>query len=262
MRRERILVPLLWLAFGLPVLYLGIMAFAGRWPWPSLLPTTWSLRTPGWMAAQGAALVRALLSSAAYSLASTALAFALSLPAAEVLVRRRFPGREALRTLLMIPVLVPSITFAMGAHRSFLRLGLADSAAGIVLVLTAWSYPYMLRALMNGYRLLGPRYAVTARQLGAGPLQVRLGVELPLLMPAAVSGGSIVFLVAFSEYFLVFLIGGGAVPSYTGYLVPFLLSSDRPVASGLSLLFLAVPILLFYLTDTTVNRYYRKRGML
>jgi ABC-type Fe3+ transport system permease subunit len=87
-------------------------------------------------------------------------------------------------------------------------------------------------------------------------------VDIPLLIPSIISGATVVFLVAFSEYFLVFIIGGGSVASFTGYLFPFLNSSDRPIASALTLIFLLVPVLLFILIDQTVNRLYRSRGML
>ena len=76
-----------------------------------------------------------------------------------------------------------------------------------------------------------------------------------------INGCLIVFLVAFSEYFLVFLIGGGAVGSYTGYLFPFLSSSDSAIGSMLTLVFLAVPVLLFVVIDGTVVRIQRRKGV-
>ena len=76
------------------------------------------------------------------------------------------------------------------------------------------------------------------------------------------AGGTVVFLVAFTEYFLVFLIGGGAVPSYAGYLFPMLLSSDRPVAALLTLIFLCIPLLLFVGLEFLVVRMYRKKGLM
>ena len=71
----------------------------------------------------------------------------------------------------------------------------------------------------------------------------------------------VVFLVAFSEYFLVFLLGGGAVPSITGYLVPFLLGSDYAVSSVLVLVFFTLPLLLFLVMETVLHRIYSKRGL-
>ncbi len=43
--------------------------------------------------------------------------------------------------------------------------------------------------------------------------------------------------------------------------VPFLTSSDRPVASVLTLVFLVTPLLLFALVDLSLIRVYRKRGI-
>ena len=87
-------------------------------------------------------------------------------------------------------------------------------------------------------------------------------VELPLIVPSLISGGTVVFLVAFSEYFLVSLIGGGAVNSIASSLFAFLNSADRPIASAYTLLFIAIPILLMFVIDLTVRRSYRRMGLL
>ena len=110
---------------------------------------------------------------------------------------------------MLTPALVPPMTFAMGLHMVFIKLSLADTVAGVVLILALFSYPYMFRALVAGFQTMGKGYRICARNLGAGPVVVFCQVELPLLVPAMIAGGSVVFLVAFSEYFLVFLMGGG-----------------------------------------------------
>ena len=83
-----------------------------------------------------------------------------------------------------------------------------------------------------------------------------------MLLPAILAGATIVFLEAFSEYFLVFLIGGGTVPSHSGNIFPLLNSSDKSVASFLTLIFLLLPIVFFLLLDRLIYSAYRKRGML
>jgi ABC-type sulfate transport system permease component len=120
----------------------------------------------------------------------------------------------------------------------------------------------MLRALTAGFQSYGDKYALCARNIGASTLRILFAVELPLLLPAIVAGGTIVFLVSFSEYFLVLLIGGGAVPSYSGYVFPLLNSSDRSVASLLSLIFLVIPVLLFFCIDRMLFITYHRRGMM
>ena len=189
------------------------------------------------------------------------LTLAMCIVPARHFARHEFRGKTLLEGLLLAPALVPPMTFSMGMHHLFIKAGLADTTAGVVLALAAFSYPYMLRALVAGYLSFGPEYEQCAANLGADRITRLTRVELPLLLPSAVAGGSVVFLVAFSEYFLVFLIGGGAVESYTGYLFPFLNSSDRAVASILTLLFLVVPIALFVLLDLVLARLYRARGM-
>jgi ABC-type spermidine/putrescine transport system permease subunit II len=186
----------------------------------------------------------------------------ICLPAAALFARETFKGKQFLEVALLLPALVPSITFSMGIHYLFVRTGIANSYIGVILVITMFSYPYMLRALTAGYRAFGKEYAQCAANLGAGRLLRLFKVELPLIAPSLIAGGTIVFLVAFTEYFLVFLIGGGAVPSYAGYLFPMLLSSDRPVAALLTLIFLVVPLLLFWGLEAAVVRMYRKKGLM
>lgn len=249
------------LAFAVPLAVIVLYAAAGRWAFPSLVPTTFSARAVRYLVSQGPEIAVSLLVSVLYSLATVVTTFALCVLPATVLAWESFRGKDLLNAILLAPAVVPAITFAVGAHVFLIKLGLTESVVGIVLVLSIFAYPYMLRALTNGFSMYGRNYDTCAENLGAGTLTRVLRVHLPMLMPSVISGGSVVFLVAFSEYFLVFLIGGGAVPSYTGYLFPFLNGSDQPIASVLTLLFLAVPVLLFAVVDRTAVRAYRKRGM-
>jgi ABC-type spermidine/putrescine transport system permease subunit II len=244
-----------------PIVVLLVSAGAARWVYPEVLPSALSLRGVRFVLDNREGIGRALLSSTGYSLATVALAFLISVLPASVLGRYEFRGRVTLEALFLSPVLVPAITYGMGIHFLFLRIGLADTVTAVVLVLTAAAYPYMLRALIAGFQQIEPEFDVCAANLGASLLRRLVVVHLPLLGPAILAGGSVVFLVAFSEYFLVFLIGGGAVPSYTGYLYPFLTGGDRTVGSALTLLFVVVPLLLFAILDGTLRRYYRRRGM-
>ncbi len=251
----------LFVMFVLPIMVLGVYAFAPGWKFPDILPTHFggtALRAVGRM---GWPLVESIVSSLGYSLLTVGVAFVLSLFPARYLARAEFRGKTVVEGVLLAPALVPSMTFSMGVHYFFIRMGLADTVLGVVLVLTAFSYPYMLRALIAGYCAVGQEYDLCARNLGAGRLMRIVRLDLPLLVPSVIAGGSVVFLVAFSEYFLVFLIGGGSVPSFTGYLFPHLTGADRSVSAVLTIIFLFVPVALFFLIEACVARVYRKRGM-
>lgn len=257
--RSAVTIGLLLVLFAAPILMLAIMAVSSRWQFPSPLPESLSVRAMRYLLYESPGFIPALLSSVSYSLASACLALVLSVLPARVLAREQFAAKAIVEALLFSPILLPVMTFSMGIHLMFLRMGLSGSWFGIVLVLTLYNYPYMLRALISGYLRVPREMTLTAKNLGASFAIILLRVELPSLLPAVAAGFPIVFLSAFSEYFLVFLIGGGSVSSLTGYLYPFIRGSDYPVSSLLVLIFLLVPLLLFGVQDWILRRVYAKR---
>jgi putative spermidine/putrescine transport system permease protein len=248
------------LLFLLPVLVLILQAGAPGWRYPELWPEL-GLDGARFLATRPGPFLTALTGSLGYSLATVALTLVMTILPAKTLAFSSFRGKTLLEGLLLLPALVPAMTFSMGLHFIFIKIGLADTAPGVILVLSMISYPYMLRALTTGYTLMGREYEICARNLGASKWRVFLEVELPQLLPAMAAGGSVVFLVAFSEYFLVFLIGGGSVASFTGYLFPLITSSNRGLGALVTLVFLAVPIALFIILELGLYRYHRKRWM-
>jgi ABC-type spermidine/putrescine transport system permease subunit II len=246
----------------IPPLYFLLSALGGVWSWPDLLPKTLSIRAVKFFTEEKALLLTSLFSSLLYSLSAVLLAFLVTFMPARWLSLNNFKGKEFLEGILLIPAMLPPVTFAIGTHYLFLKWNLTEHFAGVVLILTAYTYPYMLRALLSGYKAARKDYIICAGNLGAGTARILLTVELPLLLPSIIAGANIVFLAAFSDYFLVFLIGGGQVPSFLLSLFPLLNSSDRQIASFLNLVFLILPIVLFFITDSIILQSYRKKKMI
>jgi putative spermidine/putrescine transport system permease protein len=253
---------ILGLVFALPVIILILTAAAPGWRFPHVWPNAFSLKSLTYLIGNHGRILAALGSSFGFSLLTALLTLPMCLLPAAVFARHEFRGKALLESLLLTPALVPPMTFAMGLQFVFIKFYLTGTLLGVVVMLAMISYPYMLRALVSGFQAMGEDYRICASNLGAAALTILLRVELPLLMPAVIAGGSVVFLVAFSEYFLVFLIGGGDVASFTGTLFPLLSSSNRSLAALLTLIFLFLPVGLFLLMDTTLVRWYRKKGMI
>ena len=252
---------LLFTLILLPAFSLTISAFAGRWPFPQPLPQELSIDAWRYIWTSARSVIKALAVSTAYSTAVALLSAAVCWPAARFLAQRQFAGQAVLEAVLLSPALIPSITFSMGIQVIFIRIGLVDTTAGVILVLSLTAYPYVLRALKTGFLAVSSRYDDCAQNLGAGRLQRLVELELPMVLPSALAGMSVAFLVAFSEYFLVYLIGGGVVAGFTGLMVPFLLSSDRQTASALTLVFVLVPLLLFFVQERFLQRFYVRKGV-
>ena len=256
--KQQYLIILFWIVFLFPLGILLLYSVAGQWRFPALLPDIINARTFLYLKENAGPIIIHMGSSFLYSIEAVILSIFFSLFPAEFLARNDFPGKKIVESLLLAPSVLPVMTFSVGIHVVFIRLGLSDTHFGVALILSIYSYPYMLRALMAGFATIHTDIITCARNLGAGFWQIIWQIEIPMLLPALTAGGSIVFLVAFSDYFLVFLIGGGSVPSYSGFLFPFLNSSDWSLASGLTLLFIFLPVLLFWLLDMTVNQLYKK----
>jgi putative spermidine/putrescine transport system permease protein len=248
------------LLFVLPILLFVLQSFSARWAYPDLLPEVFNLRSWVVVLTESPAIFQGIGSSLLLAFLTVLLSLALCLPAARTLVWFKVPGRSFWEALLLIPAVIPPITLAMGVHTLMIRMGLTDTVFGVVLVLTFFAYPYMLRALIAGYETIPQNLMVTAENLGAGFWRRTFSLEIPLLLPAISSGGMVVFLVAFSDYLMVKLIGGGSVQSITLVVVPYL-RSDFTLASAMVLVFLLVPLLLFFLMEGFVQSWYRKRGL-
>lgn len=249
------------LFFVMPLGVLILQAFSGVWTWPHLWPEQFSMRTMTWLSTSWQPLLCHMGSSILYSITVTGVCLMVCFMPARVLAFRTFQGQGMVEMLLLTPAVLPIMGFALGLHQYMVHLYLADTFLGVVLALSGVAYPYMLCSLLVGWRSIGSDYADCASNLGASSWRVMLTVELPLLLPAIVAGSSIVFLISFSDYFLVYLVGGGLVPSFTGFLFPLLRSGDSALASLITLLFMLVPLCLFVIVELLVRARHMRSGM-
>ncbi len=194
-----------WL--GLPVL--AFLALALIYPLSRIVSLGFA---EGWQAAltnpyYGSRLVWSLT----YGLGSSLLCIGLALPLAYAF-RYRFPGRDFLLGFSAVPFVLPTIVVAMG----FLSLVGPKGLLGLNLYGTPWIL-FWASVLYNQGLILRPLVALlpalktplaAARTLGASPLRAFLRVGVPLLLPALLSGGSLVFLYSFTSFGVPLLLGG------------------------------------------------------
>lgn len=242
-----------------PLIVLVVWAFARSWPWPGLWPSSFSFDGWRYFLSPSSGALKAFGESVGLALVVTGLSLAISVPAARAMALYDFPGKGFVEFLILAPVIVPSISVALGIHMNFIRLGLADTFAGVVLVHLIPCLPYGIRILTNVFRALGWNMEIQARVLGAGPWRTFLHVTLPLIVPGLASAGSLLFIISLSQYLLTFLIGGGRVRTITLMLFPFVQNGERNPAAVLSLVFIATSLLFCLIMETIVSRYYRQK---
>lgn len=232
-----------WLPWAVAVLTLAplaglvLEALADSWRAPALWPQR--LGTRGLEAAFSgpASVLPALRNSLMVALATTAVALALGWPAARVLGERRLRRPSLVFVLLALPLVVPPYATGTGLAEWFLRLGLADTHAGLVLAHLVYALPYVVLVLAPAFRTGVVELEEAARTLGAGPARRLALVTVPAVGPALAAATLLAFLVSWSQYGASLAVGGG-LPMLPLALVPFV-GADPQVAAALALLFLA-----------------------
>ena len=146
------------------------------------------------------------------SAASAALCVLCGVPMSLLLARSEFRGLSLLRSLVLIPLVLPPVvggiallyTFGrqglLGRHLEVLGLQIAFSTTAVVLAQTFVALPFLVISLEGALRTAGTRYEAAAASLGARPSRVLLRVTLPLVMPALLSGTVLSFARALGEF--------------------------------------------------------------
>src|SRR5690606_14082356 len=103
------------------------------------------------------------------------------------------PGR-ALTVIVLLPIVVPPIIFALSSYGLLSDLGLLGTLSGFVLVNLILASPYAIVTIRSGMEGLDWSLFRAAAVLGARPLRATLRIGLPLLLPSLLAGGLFAFL--------------------------------------------------------------------
>ncbi len=147
------------------------------------------------------------------SLASTALAAVLGVPLAWVLARLRFPGRNLLRGLTTLPMVLPPVVGGVALLLAFGRRGLLGApvasatgfslpftTAGVIVAESFVAMPFLVITVEAGLRSMDVRFEEAARTLGAGRWTVFRRVTLPLIGPSLAAGAVLAWSRALGEF--------------------------------------------------------------
>ncbi len=243
---------------GFPMIILLIWCFINRWPWPHIFPESFSLK--GFNYIFNVSSFEIIASSIILSIVVTLVTIIISIPASKALALYEFKGKRFFKLLALSPLVIPPAAISMGIHIAFMKIGLANTFCGVVLIHIIFCIPYGITIFANIFEIIGESMEIQARVLGASPIQVFLNITLPLISPGIVSAGSIIFIVSFSQYFITFLIGGGKIITLSMVMFPYIQSGDRNLASLYSIIFIAINLILIKTMEKSVKSYYNTKN--
>ena len=158
------------------------------------------------------ALISSLFVSLEIAAATTLVAVVFGALLALGVVRAERRWTRPAQTVAVWPLLNPEIATAVGLLLFFTQFGLTLSATTVTIAHITWAIPYV--ALILRARIVGldPELEDAARDLGATDLGALRLVVLPLLWPAIIASGLLIFVMSFDDFVTSYFTVGAGVP--------------------------------------------------
>jgi thiamine transport system permease protein len=195
---------------------------------------------------------------------STVASVALGLPAAYLLARFEFPGRRTLRSLTIVPFVLPSIMVAVGFVATFGTNGSLNAVLGalglprvdllftlraVVIAHAFYNAPLVARVTTAAWESVDARAVETARSLGAGPARAFFDVVAPQVYPAVLTGAALTFVFTFGTFPIVLALGGFELATVEVFVYRLVRDLSYAEAAALAIveLVISLGVLLAYL---------------
>lgn len=193
----------------------------------------------------------------------------ISLPLAWLFTRTNLKFKNFWRTIFCLPYAVPPFIGAIawiylanpsnGLLRGIIPGINIYSLSGLIFVMTAFFYTFILINLLSSFEKIDPSLEEAARISGASSFQVFYKITLPLVVPSLFSGMLLAFLSAMANFGIAALIGNAAgITMMTTQIFIFqkMASFTGLKLSGiLSLGLLVITAAVFYLDHTVTKKF-------
>lgn len=190
---------------------------------------------------QAGQIVRGLINSVVVSAIVTAVTMIVVVPLAYVFGRLEFPFKRVLLFAVLLAVAQPPVSTLIPFFALYVRLGLAGTQLGLIIVVLTITIPFVTWMLIGYFRNL-PQVERLARIDGFS----RGGTFLKIVVPMARSGiavaGAIAFLFSWNEYvYAQVLVSGSAAITLPVAMSGFLFQLPNPPHLAAAMFLTLVP---------------------
>jgi iron(III) transport system permease protein len=253
------LVLLIVLMLVLPLTGLVLTALVPAYGVPLNLATATSANFSFVLFEHGAAS-RAFLNSIGLSLAAALFSVFIAVPLAYLIAWRARWWTKALSLMVELPYALPGVVLAIASLLLFLK---PMPVTGLHLYNTIW---IILFAYLARFMVLALRPTIAALSqvdrvldeaadvLGAGLTRRMWSIIFPLVAPAALAGGVLIFMTAFCELTVSALLWASGTETIGVVIFSFEQGGDSPYAAALSVIAVAVTFLLMLATNLFARR--------
>jgi putative spermidine/putrescine transport system permease protein len=160
---------------------------------------------------------------------------------------------DLVRALMLLPIIIPSIVYAIGLYRYFAGLGLLDRFFGVVIAHGVTGIPYVIITVSTALAAFDPRLEQAARGMGASLWQTLRWVILPRIAPGIASGAIFAFIHSWDELVIVLFIASRDVFTLPRRIWDGINENLDPAMAAVAVLLIVFTVLLLLL-DMALRR--------
>ena len=142
------------------------------------------------------------LNSVLVALITIAISFALGLPAGYAIARYAFPGRDAIKLLIIALRMFPVMTMAVPLAVLYIELGLSDTLLGVALAHTSMALPFVVLITSSVFMSVPVAYEEAGMVFGLSRSEVFFRITLPLALPGLAAAAIFTFVMSWNEVFI------------------------------------------------------------
>ena len=197
---------------------------------------------------------RSIINSLMIGGGTTLLATILGTMAALGLRQQGMRFAAPLRTLFILPMVVPAVVLGVGMQLLFAQLGLANTYLGVIVAHSIVAIHLVFITVSGAVAGLDKRVELAAESLGASPFTVLRKITLPLAAPGIVSGAVLAFATSLDEVVLTLFVAGPNQRTLARQMFSTIRENISPAIAAAALIFIVGTIVLGVVTTLLRRR--------
>ncbi|RWX18761.1 ABC transporter permease [Rhizobium leguminosarum] len=256
---DRIAVSLAYGVIGLGLTFLAIplvitclMAFDARTYLGPLPPPALSLHWFERLVSQ-ADILTSLRTSLILAVFTTVLSVTIGTAAAVGLARGNFPGKAALTSAFLSPLIVPPVVIGFGLLLFLSKAGITNGMARLLLGHVIITLPYCIRTSLASLLGSDQRLTEAAMVLGATERQAFWTITLPLMRTGVVTGAIFAFAISIDDVSISLFLSDPSATTLPVTLVSNMRAAFDLTIAAAAVVLIAVTALLIVVLDRVVG---------
>ncbi|NEJ22457.1 ABC transporter permease subunit [Rhizobium leguminosarum] len=243
----------LGLAFlAIPLLITCVMAFDARTYLGPMPPPALSLHWFERLVSQ-ADILASLRTSLILAVLTTVLSVTIGTAAAVGLARGNFPGKAALTSAFLSPLIVPPVVIGFGLLLFLSKAGITNGMARLLLGHVIVTLPYCIRTSLASLLGSDQRLTEAAMVLGATERQAFWTITLPLMRTGVVTGAIFAFAISMDDVSISLFLSDPSATTLPVTLVSNMRAAFDLTIAAAAVVLIAVTALLIVVLDRVVG---------